>query len=83
MGKPDHEYVYPPVPPVGVTDAVPLHNPHDAVVLPIARVRGGGFVNVSVLVERQPFTSPTVTEYVPAQSAVAEGVVCTGAVDHE
>ena len=68
----DHRYVLPPLPPAGVTVAVPLLPPlQETGVDDADAVRTAGSVTVADAVAEQPLLSVTVTEYVPAASPVA------------
>ncbi len=58
----DQEYVYGPVPPLGVTVAVPLEPPlHETLVLEVVAVIAVGWVIVTVLVVEYELASVTVT----------------------
>ena len=72
----DHRYVLPPLPPAGVTVAVPLLPPlQETGVDDDDAVRTAGSLTVADAVAVQPLMSVTVTEYVPAARPVAVAVV--------
>ena len=63
--------------------AFPSLLPQVALELEMLIAIAAGSVIVTVAVLEHPFTSTTVTVYVPAINPVAAAVVCAGAVVHE
>ena len=69
--------MYKPVPPAGVTVAVPLQVPKQVAAVPVVvLVSKVGSVTVKPFVLVQPLASVTVTLTAPAHKPVAAAVVC-------
>jgi hypothetical protein len=71
----DHAYVYPPAPPLAVTDADPFALPHVAAVADITSEIAEGCVMLNVCVIVHPFASVAVAVYTPTQRPVAFALV--------